>query len=128
LDSDFNPGTGVSGAALASVKTIAVQNDGKVLIGGSFTSFAGMPRPGIARLVGDAVLIAPQLLSPIHSNGVFSVSLPTVTGETYSLEFKDSLTADTWTALPAVSGTGTLTNLLDRSATGPGRVYRVRVE
>jgi uncharacterized delta-60 repeat protein len=49
LDSSFNPGTGVSGG-VASVSTIALQPDGKVLIGGGFTTVNGMARGNIARL------------------------------------------------------------------------------
>ncbi len=47
LDGSFNPGTGVSGS---SVSSIALQPDGKVLIGGSFTTVNGTNRNHIARL------------------------------------------------------------------------------
>jgi Domain of unknown function (DUF5122) beta-propeller len=124
LDTGFDPGLGADDA----VYVTALQADGKVLIGGSFTRFAGMPRPGIARLEGDAVLTTPQLVNPVHSNGVFRVSLATVNGENYFLEFKNSLTEGTWTALPAVPGNGTLMTLMDPSATGPRGFYRLRVE
>jgi len=124
LDTGFDPGLGADDA----VYVTALQADGKVLIGGSFSSFDTMPRPGIARLEGDAVLTTPQLVNPVHSNGVFTVSLATVNGENYFLEFKNSLTADTWTALPAVAGDGTVMPLVDPSATGSRGFYRVRVE
>ena len=42
----FNIGTGANGSVLA----IAVQNDGRVIIGGSFTSYNGIPANRIARL------------------------------------------------------------------------------
>jgi uncharacterized delta-60 repeat protein len=46
LDTNFNPGTGVDG----DVSALAVQADGKVLIGGSFTSYNDTERNNIARL------------------------------------------------------------------------------
>lgn len=52
LDTTFNPGTGTNDEII----TIAVQLDGKVLIGGRFTQFAGISRNGIARLNLDGSL------------------------------------------------------------------------
>ena len=58
LDSSFNPGTGaeVGINSIGRVHTIAVQTDGKVLIGGYFYLYNGTPRSGIARLNGDGSL------------------------------------------------------------------------
>jgi uncharacterized delta-60 repeat protein len=52
LDTSFDPGSGANGA----VHSVAVQPDGKVLIGGSFTSFDGVTRNYIARLNADGSL------------------------------------------------------------------------
>jgi uncharacterized delta-60 repeat protein len=52
LDPSFNPGTGAD----ALVYTIAIQPDGKIVIGGSFTSFNGSSRNYIARLNADGSL------------------------------------------------------------------------
>lgn len=49
IDSDFHAG---AGGANASVKTCAYQADGKIIIGGQFTSVNRTPRTYIARLVG----------------------------------------------------------------------------
>ena len=46
LDVSFNSGLGVNG----SVRAVALQQDGKILIGGDFTSFNGTNRNYIARL------------------------------------------------------------------------------
>jgi uncharacterized delta-60 repeat protein len=54
LDASFNPGTGANGLVLA----LALQPDGKVLIGGTFTSYNGTPRNRIARLNADGSLDA----------------------------------------------------------------------
>lgn len=50
LDTSFNPGTGADGL----VTVVAVQADGKVLVGGSnFTTLGGQPRNNIGRLNAD---------------------------------------------------------------------------
>ena len=48
----FNPGAGINGTVLA----IEVQRDGKILIGGEFTSVDGVARINVARLNADGSL------------------------------------------------------------------------
>lgn len=50
----FNPGTGPNGL----IKTVAVQADGKLIIGGDFTSFDGTACNRVARLTKDGSLDA----------------------------------------------------------------------
>ncbi|GAA4378657.1 T9SS type A sorting domain-containing protein [Hymenobacter koreensis] len=50
LDAGFNVGTGAAGGPPRSV---AVQPDGKVVMVGAFTTFNGVPAPGIVRLNQD---------------------------------------------------------------------------
>ena len=52
LDTSFNPGSGPD----YFVESIAVQNDGKMVIGGDFTSIAGVLRVGLARLTATGSL------------------------------------------------------------------------
>jgi uncharacterized delta-60 repeat protein len=52
LDNSFDPGTGTNG----SVYAVAVQTDGKILIGGDFTSYNGLPANNIARINADGSL------------------------------------------------------------------------
>jgi len=54
LDATFNPGTGPN----LPVSTIALQPDGKIIIGGTFTSYNGTGRNYIARLNTDGTLDA----------------------------------------------------------------------
>src|SRR5690348_7707722 len=49
VDLSFDPGSGVDG----QVTALAVQPDGKVIIGGSFATVKGLARHGIARLNAD---------------------------------------------------------------------------
>jgi len=46
LDTTFNPGTGAN----FSIRTTSLQSDGKVIIGGNFSSFDGVERNYIARI------------------------------------------------------------------------------
>ena len=52
LDTTFNSSSGANGGVYA----IAVQSDGKILIGGEFTAYAGTTRQGIARLNSNGSL------------------------------------------------------------------------
>src|SRR5436190_6296348 len=52
LDTGFDPGAGVD----QSVFAISAQTDGKIIIGGDFTTVAGVSRNGIARLNRDGGL------------------------------------------------------------------------
>lgn len=52
LDNTFDPGTGVAG----SLQEVSVLGDGKVLIGGAFTSYNGIQRRCLARLHANGSL------------------------------------------------------------------------
>jgi uncharacterized delta-60 repeat protein len=52
LDTRFDPGSGFDEA----VQALAVQPDGKLLVGGAFTQFDGVPRHGIVRLLENGAL------------------------------------------------------------------------
>ncbi|HEY0459755.1 MAG TPA: FG-GAP-like repeat-containing protein [Pyrinomonadaceae bacterium] len=52
LDTTFNPGTGTSGV----VSSVGLQADGKVLVGGNFTSVNGVAKNRIARFNADGTL------------------------------------------------------------------------
>src|SRR6185503_16496669 len=51
LDTGFTAGTG--GTGTLNVWSIAVQPEGKILVGGEFTTLAGSPRNAIGRLNAD---------------------------------------------------------------------------
>lgn len=57
VDSGFNPGLGSSvGRGLAEVQSLAVQPDGRILLGGRFTTLAGQARSDLGRLNADGNL------------------------------------------------------------------------
>src|SRR5690606_31164656 len=53
IDTSFNTGTGFPGGAIMA---IALQPDGKILVGGSFTSYNGTIRNNLIRLNADGSL------------------------------------------------------------------------
>jgi hypothetical protein len=63
-----------------------------------------------------------------YGSGMFSVSVPTLNGKQYVLEFSDSVSGGKWTALPVVPGDGTMVTLSDSQAPSQRRFYRVRVQ
>ncbi len=63
LDTSFNIGTGFGGSfpdygGTSIIFALAVQTDGQILAGGTFSSFNGTPRNGIARLNADGTVDA----------------------------------------------------------------------
>jgi T5SS/PEP-CTERM-associated repeat protein len=58
-----------------------------------------------------------------------TITVPSVIGWSYTLQYKNTLTDPTWTDIPpTASGTGSLLLLQDATATGPSRFYRVRAQ
>jgi hypothetical protein len=69
-----------------------------------------------------------QIRDAALRGGQFQLSVPTVTGQSYVLEFADYLPGTNWLALPGIKGDGTIMILTDPTATNHQRFYRVRVE
>ncbi|HXJ61342.1 MAG TPA: hypothetical protein VNU68_32260, partial [Verrucomicrobiae bacterium] len=70
---------------------------------------------------------APRLFNAALAGDVFTVSVATVSGKDYVLQFKDALTESTWNELPSVRGDGTVKTLTDAAASAAQRFYRARV-
>jgi uncharacterized delta-60 repeat protein len=51
IDTSFDPGTGADGV----LYTVALQKDGKIIIGGAFGHYNGIPRHSLARLLSDSL-------------------------------------------------------------------------
>lgn len=76
LDGTFNPGTGVDDEVLVT----ALQPDGKIIIGGRFTTYNGIARNHFARLNSDGSLDTTfdpgaGLTDPIASGHLFTIAL-----------------------------------------------------
>jgi uncharacterized delta-60 repeat protein len=91
VDLSFDPGSCVNG----SVNTIKVQPDGKLIIGGEFTTIKGLARHGVARLnadgSGDSSFFyeAPSYggTYPVHSLALQADGKLLVGGEVYNFGF-----------------------------------------
>ena len=78
-------------------------------------------------LVGNGPVPAKVLVTnPAKSTNGFSLSLPTLNGRVYSLEYKNTLTDTNWTTASLFAGTGGTRTLTDAHSTGAQRFYRVR--
>jgi len=73
-------------------------------------------------------LNGPALFGPSFQGNEFYVSVFTVDGWLYSLEYKDNLSDLSWTPVTDMDGDGAVRVLIDPFATGTQRFYRVRVE
>jgi uncharacterized delta-60 repeat protein len=112
LDGSFNPGTGANGP----VGSIALQPDGKVFIGGDFTTVNGVVRPRVARLYGDFI----PSLSIGRSNASLILSWP-VSVLNFQLQESTDLSLPTsWTLVAQT----TVTNAGQISVTVPASVGR----
>ena len=75
---------------------------------------------------GDpASAVAVPLAGPRWSAGQFSASTQTSCGRVYALEYKNTLTATNWLALPLVAGNGEVQIIRDGGAVAPQRFYRL---
>jgi hypothetical protein len=130
--------------AAGDYHSYALKSDGTVVDWGSyFTGRSFVPAvalPGISNVVtiaagsdhdlamlGSGPPVPQQMaVNPTWTGGTFSVSIPTQSGRTYRLEFRDSLTTGTWVGFNLVAGTGFWETLTDTNAAGSQRFYRVR--
>lgn len=48
-------------------------------------------------------------------------------GQTYTIEYRDALASGTWQELETITGTGAEVTIIDPSAAGPSRFYRLRI-
>jgi uncharacterized delta-60 repeat protein len=112
LDNGFDPGTGADDA----VRRMALQPDGKVLIGGFFWSVNSVVRPSVARLYGDSTIV--PSLSIARSNAFVVVSWPAnATG--YSLQESTNVSlTNSWIPLTQQ----TITNAGQISVTIPATI------
>ncbi len=71
LDSSFGGGSGANGP----VRSIVLQPDGKILIGGNFSSYDGVPRNYVARLNANGTLDTSFDVGPVTGLGVHEIVL-----------------------------------------------------
>jgi len=119
-------GTNLTGATVTPLVLIDVQPAQAGSYSVVLTNVAGSVTSAVATL---KVLVPPEVGGiTVNGTGV-GVSLGSVAGLSYRLEYKDSLSDPTWTPLPpTVLGTGGPLVLQDTNAIAPSRFYRVLCE
>jgi uncharacterized delta-60 repeat protein len=75
LDVTFNPSA--TGAASFNVAAIAVQSDGKILVGGAFTNLCGVSRKYLGRLNADGTL--DTTFNPTFGSPVYCIAIQSIT-------------------------------------------------
>ena len=129
VDNTFNIGTGANDV----VRAIAVQADGKVVVGGGFSAFNGTARGRIVRLhalspvvtgtvnstacPGSNINVPFSINSAFQAGNVFTAQLSNASGSFTAPVNIGSLTGTTAGSIPATIPAGT----------APGSAYRVRV-
>lgn len=122
-------GTLPSGGS-ASITITAISPGGRITNSVSVTSITPEANPGDnnSTLVSLVLPDPPSLVTPLPGE-LFSVSVNSLSGLSYGLEYKNQLTDTNWTRLfPLVVGTGAPIILPDTNAPTSTRFYRVRYE
>jgi len=120
LDGSFNPGVGANG----TVWCVALQGDGKVLIGGEFTSVNGTNRSYVARLGTNGVLDATFDTSSGPNGPVLSMALQPDGRVLIGGEFT-SVNGVPRNRIARLNATGTLDPTFDPANGADGIVYTV---
>jgi hypothetical protein len=130
---------GVVAVAAGEAHSLALRADGAVVAWGDNIygqCTVGPVVPGVIaiaagsshslELIGQR-LPGPQLGNLLRQGSSFSLSVPTVRGRIYFLQYKDSLTDTNWVSPSAiVVGDGSVKALTDPAAMAPHRFYRIR--
>jgi len=136
--------TNVVAIAAGNTRSLALKRDGSVVTWGATAMGDGTTSASLTNAVAIAAgslhslailgTVPPTQTPPllqtqfVSSSASFSVSVPTVPGLTYYLEFKTALSDPTWTPLMVVFGDGTTQTLSDSTAGSPQRFYRIRIQ
>lgn len=80
----------------------------------------------LATNCGSVIIIEPAIQSQARFNTTNTITCTTVSGQSYTLEYKNALTDPAWTIIPpAVPGNGSPLTLTDTTANVPARFYRI---
>ena len=69
-----------------------------------------------------------RIISCIRTGNTTQLIAESVVGQRYTLEYRDSLGAGSWTPLNTLDGTGANITFTDPAASGDSRFYRIRIE
>ncbi len=133
--SPFVVGNGVTSA------TLHMMNGGTLSFANGLTISSNATLNGCGNIIGTIInhgtiatncgsmLVQPKITGERQTGTTNTISFTTASGQTYTLEFKNTLADTTWTdILPPVTGTGSVMTQTDTAATVPTRFYRVRTQ
>ena len=121
LDTSFDPGTGAS----LHVRAMALQPDGKVIIGGQFTTVDGTPRNHIARLDGSGGLDAS--FDPDANGTVWAIALQSDGKVVIGGEFTQ-VGGETRNYIARLNADGSLDDDFDPGTALDGTVYAIALQ
>jgi alpha-tubulin suppressor-like RCC1 family protein len=113
-------------AALQENGSVFAWGNGPTNVPANLTTARAVAAGDIHALALPGVLATTQMASASWQGGNFTISLPTLSGRVYMLEYKDSLTDSDWKSFPLVPGNGEILNLTDSGPQAGHRFYRVR--
>ena len=131
LAGDTGNATLVTSGASGAFADKAVGNSKPVTVSGLTLSGSAAGNYALTQPTTMADIIAiPEftIANPTLVGQAFSVSVSSVLGSNYTLQYKNSFTDAEWTVAQALAGTGGTITLTDGMATNLARFYRVRVE
>ncbi len=124
LDSSFDPGTGI---ADGNVRSLAVQPDGKVVIGGDFTVINGTARNYIARLNSNGTLDSTFNPGFGPDNVVFAVALQS-DGKVLIGGWFTTINGTLRNKIARLNSDGSLDTTFGTGTGGSGNVYAIAVQ
>ncbi len=106
------------------VGALAVDAAGRAYVGGSFASLDGFPSQSVARVLPNPAPF--RMDNPRLAGTEFQVEVPSVPGQSYSLESKAALSDPNWLPAGNAIAQGARATLTDANATVPQKFYRAR--
>ncbi len=119
-DATFLTAAGANG----TVSTLSLQSDGHLIVGGAFTRFADLARPGLVRLLADdsGPETPFEFTGVIPEGGQLRLQGLATPGRRYILQYSRDLSV--WFAIATNTASDTIVEWIDPNATDPHRVYR----
>ena len=124
LDTSFDPGLGANG----TVWSIAVQDDGKILIAGEFTSINGVARTHIARLNSDGSLDTTFNAEGNAPDGIINSIAVTGNGRIYIGGAFTTLGSQNFNHIARLNSNGSVDNGFNPLAGTDGPVYALALQ
>ncbi len=123
-----------SGGRFTMVRNVIAGGGGIGSTGGTFSLSGTIGQPGAALVTETrfqasiGFWIKPPLLifAPEKTGNNFNLSFETEPGQTYIVEYTDSLLNPNWQPLPSQAGDGAVKSVTDSAPGIPSRYYRVR--